>query len=158
LDKIPLIYKCNSPNASALHRYHWSIIYMSDDAMIARSTLRSTHQFCANYGLPQKNSFLIPTDKITDWPTLHQIDQNWQNTHGAARCGTMGHFEIEYLSTHFIARAEHRGRPYAFVTFQKGGNEWRLDVMRHNQKCPTAPCTLLSTAQLQQQESWESNG
>jgi lysylphosphatidylglycerol synthetase-like protein (DUF2156 family) len=65
----------------------------------------------------------------------------------------MGHFEIGYLSTHSIARAEHHGRPCAFVTFQNGGNEWRLDVMRHNQKCPTAPCTLLSTAQLQQQEN-----
>jgi phosphatidylglycerol lysyltransferase len=58
LDKIPLIYKCNSPNASALHRYHWSIMYMSDDAVIARSILRSTHQpranYGANYGLPRK--------------------------------------------------------------------------------------------------------
>jgi hypothetical protein len=54
LDKILLIYKCNSPNAAALRRYHWSIIYKSDDAMIARSILRSTHQSCANYGLPGK--------------------------------------------------------------------------------------------------------
>ena len=120
--------------------------------------------FCAQHTSPaqitgcHEKSILIPTDKITDWPTLHQIDQDWQNTHGAARCGTMGHFEIRYLSTHFIARAKHHGRPCAFVTFQKGGNEWRLDVMRHNQKCPTAPCTLLFTSQLQQQENWGSNG
>jgi hypothetical protein len=29
-------------------------MYKSDDAMIARSILRSTHQSCANYGLPRK--------------------------------------------------------------------------------------------------------
>jgi hypothetical protein len=69
----------------------------------------------------------------------------------------MGRFEIGYLLTHFIARAEHHGCPCAFVTFQKGGNEWCLDVMRHKHKCPTAPCTLLSTAQLQQQKNLGSN-
>ena len=48
----------------------------------------------------------------------------------------MGHFEIGYLSTHFIARAEHHGRLCAFVTFQKSGNEWCLDVMRHTSEMP----------------------
>jgi hypothetical protein len=59
LDKIPFIYKCNSPNASALRRYHWSIMYMSDGAMIVRRILRSTHQSCANYGLP-RTKYLNP--------------------------------------------------------------------------------------------------
>ena len=35
LGKIPLVYKCNGRNAAALRRYHWSIMHMSDDAMIA---------------------------------------------------------------------------------------------------------------------------
>jgi phosphatidylglycerol lysyltransferase len=140
LGKIPLVYKCNSRNAAALRRHHWSIMHMSDDAMIAPQhfalntpALRTLRR---KLRAATKSGILIHTDKITDWPTLHQIDQDWQNTHGAARGGTMGRFEIGYLSTHFIARAEHHGRLCAFVTFQKGGNEWCLDVMRHTSKMP----------------------
>ena len=83
-----------------------------------------------------KSGIVIHTDEITEWPTLHQIDQDWQNTHGAARGGTMGRFEIGYLSTHFIACAEHHGRQCAFVTFQKRRNEWCLDVMRQTSEMP----------------------
>ena len=140
LGKIPLVYKCKSRNAAAKRRLHWSIMHMSDNAMIAPQHFAlntpALRTLRPKLRAATKSGIVIHTDEITKWPTLHQIDQDWQNTHGAAHGGTMGRFEIGYLSTHFIACAEHHGRLCAFVTFQKGRNKWCLDVMRHTSEMP----------------------
>ena len=39
LGKIPFVYKCNGRNAAVLRRRGWSIMHMSDDAMITPKVL-----------------------------------------------------------------------------------------------------------------------
>ena len=141
LGKHPFVYKCSAKNAVTLRTNKWSTIHISDDAIIAprrfnleqpalrtlRRKLRAVH----------KSNLIVKTDAPHPWSELQQIDVEWQNTHGTARGGTMGRFEIGYLSHHFIARAEHNGRLCAFVTFQVAASEWSLDVMRHSAAAPS---------------------
>ena len=140
LGKHPFVYKCSAKNAVTLRANSWSVIHISDDAIITpqrfnleqpalrtlRRKLRTAH----------KSNLIVKTDAPHPWSELQQIDDEWQNTHGTARGGTMGRFEKGYLSNHFIARAEHNGRLCAFVTFQVGASEWSLDVMRHSAAAP----------------------
>ena len=141
LGKHPFIYKCSVKNAVTLRANRWSLIHISDDAIITpkrfileqpalrtlRRKLRAAH----------KSNLIVKTDAPHPWPELQQIDDEWQNTHGTARGGTMGRFEKGYFSNHFIARAEHDGRLCAFITFQVGASDWSLDVMRHSATAPS---------------------
>ena len=136
LGKHPLVYKCCARNAAVLRKVNWSVIHMSDDAIVLpqtftldRPALRTLRR---KLRAAQKSSVTIKTDSAFPWSDMQKIDTEWQSAHGTARGGTMGRFEVGYLSNHFIARAEQNGRLCAFVTFQICKNEWCLDVMRHS--------------------------
>ena len=140
LGKTPLIYKCNARNAAVLRQNRWSMIHMSDDAIIypqgytlETPKMRTMRRKLRN---AEKSDLTIKTDTQIPWSQMHDVDQDWQAAHGRARGGTMGRFEIDYLSAHFIARAYAENDLCAFVTFQRGKNEWCLDVMRHKSAIP----------------------
>ena len=140
LGKTAFVYKCNARNAALLRKRKWSMIHMSDDAIIfpqgftlETPKLRSLRRKLRN---AQKSGLVIEVDSQYPWSQMQHVDEQWQTAHGHARGGTMGRFEIDYLSGHFIARAYADGRLCAFVSFQKGKNEWCLDLMRHIDPIP----------------------
>ncbi|MEP3233255.1 MAG: phosphatidylglycerol lysyltransferase domain-containing protein [Hyphomicrobiales bacterium] len=135
LGKTAFIYKCNARNAAVLRKFKWSMIHMYDDAIICTQSftletpkLRSLRRKLRN---AQKSDLMIEVDTQFPWSQMQHVDEQWQIAHGHARGGTMGRFEIDYLRHHFIARAHVNGHLCAFVSFQKGKNEWCLDLMRH---------------------------
>jgi|TARA_B110000908_G_scaffold135477_1_gene160282 phosphatidylglycerol lysyltransferase len=140
LGKHPFVYKCSGKNAVTLRENNWSMIHMSDDAIISPQTFTlgqpALRTLRRKLRTAQKSGVIIKTDTAYPWLDMERIDGEWQKAHGAARGGTMGRFEVGYLSNHFIARAEHHGRICAFVTFQVGTNEWCLDVIRHTNEVP----------------------
>lgn len=138
--KLPFIYKCNARTAQGLRNHHWSMIHLSDDALVTPQSFDLTHpslrRLRRKLRSAKKSGLSIRTDAPQPWSELQSIDHTWQSSHGTARGGTMGRFEVGYLTTQFIARAYHKGQLCAFVTFQKGANEWCLDVMRHHDDIP----------------------
>jgi phosphatidylglycerol lysyltransferase len=140
LGKTAFIYKCSARNAVSLKQNNWSMIHMSDDAILSpqsftldRPKMRGLRRKLRS---AQKSGLIIKVDAQYPWSQMQTVDEEWQNAHGRARGGTMGRFEVGYLSGHFIARAHVDGRLCAFVSFQKGKNEWCLDVMRHVNNIP----------------------
>jgi phosphatidylglycerol lysyltransferase len=108
LGKHPFFYKCNGKNAAVLSAKKWSVIHMSDDAVVFPQTFTLEQPNLRNLrrklGAAQKSGMVIKIDKACPWSDMQRIDHEWQNAHGKARGGTMGRFEIGYLSNHFIAR------------------------------------------------------
>lgn len=159
--KIPFVYKCNARNASVLRQHGWSIMHLSDDAMIAPQNfdlntpaLRTLRR---KLRAAKKNGVSLHTNSVMDWHTLHKNDQEWQDTHGIARGGTMRRFEMGYLSDQFIARAEYEGKTCAFVTFEKAIlNGASISCDTHH-KCLMTLCIASSITRLLQQKRWVSN-
>lgn len=140
LGKSAFVYKCGPQNAAILRKRNWSIMHISDDAILNplqfdldRPPLRRLRR---KLRAVKKNEVVFKSDGPQPWHELQIVDHEWQTLHATARGGTMGRFEQGYLSTHFIARAEINGRLCAFVTFQRGADEWCLDVMRHTVDLP----------------------
>ena len=108
LGKHPFFYKCNGENAAVLRAKKWSVIHMSDDAVVFPQTFTLEQPNLRNLqrklGAAQKSGMVIKIDKACPWSDMQRIDHKWQNAHGKARGGTMGRFEIGYHSNHFIAR------------------------------------------------------
>ena len=82
---------------------------MSDDAVVFPQTFTleqpNLWNLRSKLGAAQKSGMVIKIDKACPWSDMQRIDHKWKNAHGKARGGTMGRFEIGYLSNHFIARA-----------------------------------------------------
>jgi phosphatidylglycerol lysyltransferase len=158
LGKYPFVYKCCRKNAVQLRKKHWSMIHMSDDAIILPQTFTleqpALRTLRRKLRVAQKSGLTIKTDTAYPWLDMQRVDTEWQATHGTARGGTMGRFEVAYLANHFIARAECQGKLCAFVTFQIGTDEWCLDVMRHTDTVPDGTMhTLVHTAILAAQRA-----
>lgn len=138
--RIPHVYKCSGKIAAAARRKGWSVLHMSDDALIDPQTYApdapSARQLRRKLRSAEKSGLTIEWSGEPPWIDMARIDQLWQRTHGTARGGTMGRFEQGYLNDHLILRGSLNGVLVAFVSFQRRTQEWCLDVMRHTEQAP----------------------
>lgn len=138
--RVALMYKCSAASASAARRFGWSVLHISDDALLNPKTYNiqspALRRLRRKLRSVEKSGVTITWTGERPWSDMARIDAQWQMKNGAARGGTMGRFERGYLEDHFIARAYINGTLCAFASFQCSTQEWCLDVMRHDEAMP----------------------
>lgn len=137
---LPMVYKCSAQTAASARQNGWSVMHVSDDALIDPQVYApnapSARQLRRKLRAAEKSGLSIEWSGALPWSDMARVDAIWQSTHSTARGGTMGRFERGYLSDHLIVRGYVKGALVAFATFQRSTQEWCLDVMRHTDAAP----------------------
>ncbi len=149
LGKVAVFYKCSAQDASLAKRLGWSVLRIADDAMIStedfrldtprRRTLRRKIRTARKAGVQVYTPANLPV------PELARVDAEWCERHGPARGGTMGRYDLDYVSQQWVAVAEVHGRAVAFVSVFCGPQEWTLDLMRQTEDAPDGTMHALTT-------------
>ncbi|MCR8826653.1 phosphatidylglycerol lysyltransferase domain-containing protein [Pseudosulfitobacter koreensis] len=138
--RIPLWYKCSARTAAQARKAGWAVMHIADDAVISTADfdtdrplyrrLRRKLRTAQKAGVVVTQTSLLPIAEMT------RIDAEWQSSHGRARGGTMGQFEVRYVTDQRCMLAHLNGRLVAFATFHAGAHEWCLDLVRHGDDLP----------------------
>ncbi len=153
LGRLPLFYKCSPRAAIAARRMGWSVLHVTDDALIdtqtysldtpRRRTLRRKIRAVEKAGVQIVSIASVPQD------ALAKVDASWCARLGPARGGTMGRFCPQYLNYQFALAAKVDGEIVAFVSFFRSQNEWALDLMRQTPNAPTGVMHALVHASIE---------
>lgn len=128
-------YKISGRHALRARRAGWSVLHISDEALIApdnhtlagskyrqlRRKLRQAEKSGVKIVIPEG---ALPIDDMA------AVSREWENNHGGARGLSMGQFEEGYIARQAVFLAYQNDQLVGFVTFHKTAHEWCLDLMR----------------------------
>ena len=141
-------YKISSRHALRARREGWTVLHVSDEALIAPSnhTLEGSNyrQLRRKLRQAEKAGVQITMAKDTlPFEDMARISEAWEARNGGARGLSMGQFEASYVSGQAVFLAYFGEKLIGFVSFHKTSHEWCLDLMRATDNAPDGTMHLL---------------
>ncbi|SHG25421.1 phosphatidylglycerol lysyltransferase domain-containing protein [Cognatishimia maritima] len=137
-NRIVCKYKITKRHAVHARRAGWSVVHISDEALISTETHVTSKLAGSNFRqlrrkLRQAEKSGVKITHATDHLPLGamaEVSKLWENSHGGARGLSMGQFEETYVARQAVFLAYDNDRLIGFITLHKTSHEWCLDLMR----------------------------
>lgn len=153
-------YKITRRHALQARRQGWTVLHISDEAIIApeNHTLTGSkyRQLRRKLRNAEKSDVRVMTAQDTlPFEDMARVSKEWEEAHGGARGLSMGQFEETYVAGQAIFLAYQGDRLLGFVSFHKTTHEWCLDLMRATKDAPDGTMHMLvqHAIELAQQEN-----
>ncbi len=147
-NRIVCKYKITGRHALHARREGWSVIHVSDEAMICTDshTMAGSKYRQLRRKLRQAEKAGVRIELAGDCLPLDEmarISKEWEAGNGGARGLSMGQFEDSYVAQQAVFLAYQDDTLLGFVTFHKTGHEWCLDLMRATRAAPDGTMHML---------------
>ena len=144
----PCLYKCNARTAAAARRFGWSLLQISQEAVVLpheyeiaspqHRQLRRLLRKAEKVGVAVKEAgAMIPTE------AMRQIAKAWASDRAGGRGFSMGRFDAAYVGKQRVFLAYRDDRLIGFVTFHENWRELSLDLMCYTADAPAGTSHLL---------------
>jgi len=147
-NRIVCKYKITRRHALRARREGWSVIHVSDEAMICTDShsLSGSKYRQLRRKLRQAEKAdvrIVLADDRLPFEDMARVSKEWEAGNGGARGLSMGQFEESYVAQQAVFLAYRGDTLLGFVTFHKTAHEWCLDLMRATASAPDGTMHML---------------
>ena len=137
----PLHYKCCARTAAAARRRGWSVLTVSDEAVLYPASFSLDRPACRQLRRLLRKAetagvTITEAGRSLPLQEMAAISADWVRAHRGERGFSMGRFDTECLLSQRVILAHQGGQLVAFVSFNEVAAEWSLDLMRQTANAP----------------------
>ncbi len=138
---MPVLYKCGQHQAMAARRCGWSVLHVSDEALLDPSLFDLGSPACRQLRRVLRKAdsegvIVTAAGPALPLTEMAEIASEWAQANGGERGFVMGRFDPAIVATQKVFLAHADGSLVAFVSFNEVAAEWSLDLMRQGAAAP----------------------